>query len=217
MSDVVPTLSIYPYLPGDVELPYPSGAHLGDSTPSSVVTTLSGAFETIQSSQGDGRTWTLSWDALTLEQYQGLQALAKARAVFFRDPLGRRCLVQVQEFRPSVAQQEFDAQGRQMYAANVDALVLQAGHLPWCPSFTAAAVTTGPLRGYGRFSASDPLGEESLIYTTAPVNGAPACPRHNRAKNGGYTTRRDTHGHWHVYRPDGTELTEPPTAEPAAA
>ncbi len=43
---------------------------------------------------------------------------------------------------------------------------------------------------------------------SAPANGAPACPRHNRAKNRGFATRRDAQGGWHVYRPDGTELTE---------
>ncbi len=64
---------------------------------------------------------------------------------------------------------------------------------------------------------ADHLQPWSTNGISAPVNGAPACPRHNRAKNRGYTTRRDTTGHWHVYRPDGTELTEPPPAEPPPA
>lgn len=60
---------------------------------------------------------------------------------------------------------------------------------------------------------ADHLQPWSTNGVSAPVNGAPACPRHNRAKNRGFTTRRDTNGRWHVYRSDGTELTEPPNAE----
>jgi hypothetical protein len=41
---------------------------------------------------------------------------------------------------------------------------------------------------------------------TRPDNGAPMCGRHNRWKNRGYRTRRDDDGHWHTYRPDGTEI-----------
>jgi PAS domain-containing protein len=41
---------------------------------------------------------------------------------------------------------------------------------------------------------------------TSPDNGGPACPRHNRWKQHGYTTRRDPTGNWHTYRPDGTEI-----------
>jgi hypothetical protein len=33
------------------------------------------------------------------------------------------------------------------------------------------------------------------------------CSHHNLIKNRGYRTRRDSHGHWHTYRPDGTEIT----------
>jgi hypothetical protein len=32
------------------------------------------------------------------------------------------------------------------------------------------------------------------------------CSHHNRWKATGYTTWRDPHGHWHHYRPDGTEI-----------
>ena len=42
---------------------------------------------------------------------------------------------------------------------------------------------------------------------TNPANGGPACGRHNRFKEHGFTVRRDPHGHWHTYRPDGTEIT----------
>lgn len=43
---------------------------------------------------------------------------------------------------------------------------------------------------------------------TNPGNGAPECGRHNRFKEqGGFTVVRDQHGRWHVYRPDGTEIT----------
>jgi Domain of unknown function (DUF222) len=41
---------------------------------------------------------------------------------------------------------------------------------------------------------------------TRPHNGGPACGRHNRWKQRGYRTERDQHGHWHTYRPDGTEI-----------
>jgi Domain of unknown function (DUF222) len=42
---------------------------------------------------------------------------------------------------------------------------------------------------------------------TNPDNGGPACPRHNRWKQQhGYRTARDPTGHWHIYRPDGTEI-----------
>ena len=42
---------------------------------------------------------------------------------------------------------------------------------------------------------------------TDPGNGAPLCGRHNRMKEQGYTVVRDPWGRWHVYRPDGTEIT----------
>jgi hypothetical protein len=41
---------------------------------------------------------------------------------------------------------------------------------------------------------------------TRPDNGAPACGRHNRWKQRGYRTVRDSDGHWHTYRPDGSEI-----------
>ena len=42
---------------------------------------------------------------------------------------------------------------------------------------------------------------------TGPDNGGPACPRHNRWKHRHrYTVHRDRHGHWHTYRPDGSEI-----------
>ncbi|MGN6695898.1 MAG: DUF222 domain-containing protein [Aquihabitans sp.] len=42
---------------------------------------------------------------------------------------------------------------------------------------------------------------------TNPDNGGPACGRHNRLKQQGYTVVRDRYGRYHVYRPDGTEIT----------
>lgn len=44
---------------------------------------------------------------------------------------------------------------------------------------------------------------------TCTGNGGPACGRHNRRKSRGYLAHRAPDGTWHVYRPDGTELTEP--------
>jgi len=42
---------------------------------------------------------------------------------------------------------------------------------------------------------------------TDVINSGPKCEFHNKWKSTGrYVTRRDTHGHWHTYRPDGTEL-----------
>lgn len=38
-------------------------------------------------------------------------------------------------------------------------------------------------------------------------DGGPACGHHNLVKRRGYSARRDEHGCWHVYRPDGTEIT----------
>ena len=37
-------------------------------------------------------------------------------------------------------------------------------------------------------------------------NGGPLCDHHNRWRTRGYRTWRDEHGHWHHYRPDGTEI-----------
>ncbi len=50
---------------------------------------------------------------------------------------------------------------------------------------------------------------------TRPNNGASACARHNRWKQRGYRTSRDQYGHWHTYRPDGTEIGHPATSDPA--
>ncbi len=41
---------------------------------------------------------------------------------------------------------------------------------------------------------------------TNPGNGGPACGKHNRYKEHGYTVWRDNHGRWHTLRPDGTEI-----------
>lgn len=41
---------------------------------------------------------------------------------------------------------------------------------------------------------------------TNPANGAPACRRHNRLRNRGFTAHRDELGHWHVHHPDGREV-----------
>jgi hypothetical protein len=41
---------------------------------------------------------------------------------------------------------------------------------------------------------------------TNSTNGAPTCGHHNRWKTRGYHTWRDPNGHWHTYRPNGTEI-----------
>ena len=42
---------------------------------------------------------------------------------------------------------------------------------------------------------------------TSARNGAPLCGKHNRHKERGYRTWKDTQGHWHIQRPDGTTIT----------
>jgi hypothetical protein len=66
--------------------------------------------------------------------------------------------------------------------------------------------------GCGRASSRNQIDhthEHSRGGLTTPSNGGPACGRHNRLKSHGYTAHRDGRGTWHVYRPDGSELTEP--------
>lgn len=41
---------------------------------------------------------------------------------------------------------------------------------------------------------------------TNPTNAGPHCGPHNRWRTRGYHTWRDTNGHWHHHRPDGTPL-----------
>ena len=41
---------------------------------------------------------------------------------------------------------------------------------------------------------------------TNPHNGGPACGKHNRHKEHGYTVWRDPTGTWHTQRPNGTEI-----------
>ena len=42
---------------------------------------------------------------------------------------------------------------------------------------------------------------------TRPDNGGLLCGRHNRWKHRhSYTVHRDRRGHWHTYRPDGSEV-----------
>ena len=41
---------------------------------------------------------------------------------------------------------------------------------------------------------------------TNPRNGGPACGRHNRLKEHGFTAHMDERGRMHIYRPDGTEI-----------
>jgi hypothetical protein len=41
---------------------------------------------------------------------------------------------------------------------------------------------------------------------TKTKNGGPACSHHNRWRAKGFRTWRDPGGHWHHYRPDGTEI-----------
>ena len=50
-------------------------------------------------------------------------------------------------------------------------------------------------------------GQESERKTVAEgLSVCPKCGYHNRWTSRGYRTVRDEHGHWHHYRPDGTEI-----------
>ena len=53
---------------------------------------------------------------------------------------------------------------------------------------------------------ADHIHEHSRHGRTHPGNGAPLCGKHNRWKQKGFTVHRDQTGHWHIYRPDGTEI-----------
>ncbi len=58
----------------------------------------------------------------------------------------------------------------------------------------------------GNRNQADHITPWSVGGETRPDNGTPRCPRHNRLRNHGYTVHRDHSGHWHTYRPDGTEI-----------
>jgi len=51
-----------------------------------------------------------------------------------------------------------------------------------------------------------PWADHSGGGRTNPGNGGPACGKHNRHKERGFSVWRDEAGTWHVHRPDGTEL-----------
>ena len=56
-------------------------------------------------------------------------------------------------------------------------------------------------------SQADHLTNYSDGGTTDPDNGGPGCDRHNITKHRKrWRVERDPHGHFHTYRPDGTEL-----------
>ena len=46
----------------------------------------------------------------------------------------------------------------------------------------------------------------AIAGPTSARNAGPACGHHNRWRTRGYRTWRDPDGHWHHYRPDGTEI-----------
>ena len=69
----IPTVSIHPGIPADFMFPSPSAANLYDSTQASVVMTLSGAMEHVESGRGDGHSWSFSWDDLTRAQLDALE------------------------------------------------------------------------------------------------------------------------------------------------
>jgi len=58
----------------------------------------------------------------------------------------------------------------------------------------------------GKHCEADHLLPWANAGPTDSRNGGPLCGYHNRWKATGYTTWRDPQGHWHHYRPDGTEI-----------
>ncbi|MEZ5256006.1 MAG: HNH endonuclease [Ilumatobacteraceae bacterium] len=68
-----------------------------------------------------------------------------------------------------------------------------------------AGCTTKSMYGQG-----DHTMEHSKGGATNPANGDILCPHHNRFKNRGFRVARGPDGHWHTYRPDGTEIGRPP-------
>ncbi len=58
----------------------------------------------------------------------------------------------------------------------------------------------------GKHCEADHLLPWANAGPTDSRNGGPMCGHHNRWKATGYTTWRDPNGHWHHYRPDGTEI-----------
>src|SRR5262249_47584561 len=76
-----------------------------------------------------------------------------------------------------------------------DAALLQA---VWC-TWTGCTIPAP------RCQADHPLPWDTG-GSTDPDNRAPACPRHNRHNNHGFTITRDHHGVWRTDRPDDTEI-----------
>jgi len=56
------------------------------------------------------------------------------------------------------------------------------------------------------WSGDGSIGPDPGGGTTSARNGGPACGRHNRHKQSGFTVHRDRDGAWHVIRPDGSEI-----------
>jgi len=63
-----------------------------------------------------------------------------------------------------------------------------------------------PGRGRAQRIQIDHSTDWQHLGVTAPWNSGPLCPWHNPFKNIGYHVHRDESGHWHVHRPDGTEI-----------
>ena len=57
-----------------------------------------------------------------------------------------------------------------------------------------------------KFCQADHIVPHADDGPTRVDNGGPECGHHNRFKTKGYRTWRDPRGHWHTYRPDGTEI-----------
>ena len=76
-----------------------------------------------------------------------------------------------------------------------DAVLLSAHRCTW----PACAVP-------GSACQADHVLPWSQAGPTSTANGGLECGHHNRWKTRGYRTWRDPKGHWHHYRPDGTEL-----------
>jgi hypothetical protein len=71
---------------------------------------------------------------------------------------------------------------------------------------SGARCTWGGCNVPGSACQADHVLPHSHAGPTAASNGGPACGHHNRWRTRGYRSWRDPEGHWHHYRPDGTEI-----------
>lgn len=70
---------------------------------------------------------------------------------------------------------------------------------------SGSCVYAGCSRPSGRCAADHTI-DHQYGGSTATLNGGAMCNFHNLRKRNGFAVWRDPDGHWHTYRPDGTEI-----------